>query len=129
ELATDVGLVVLVEVDVAAPHDVKTHVLKLLAGLADLIGRRLQRQVVGLDVHVFQAQALDHLDRFGAQKLSQRIGRYAELKAAVVARRGGAEVKAGKCEQRAGGRPPVKMPWRLKTYVDCVAVPRVMPVR
>ena len=81
----DVGLVVLVEVDVATPHDRETRILKLLAGLADLIGSRFQRQVEGLDVHVFQAEALDHLDRFGARKLSQRIGSYAQLEAGVFA--------------------------------------------
>ena len=42
ELVTDVGLVVLVEVDVATPHDVETRLLKLLAGFADLIGSRIQ---------------------------------------------------------------------------------------
>jgi hypothetical protein len=38
ELVADVRLVILVEVDVATPHDVETRVLKLLAAFADLIG-------------------------------------------------------------------------------------------
>src|SRR4029077_17467924 len=100
ELVPNVGLVVLVEVHIATPHDGETRILKLLAGFADLIGSRIQRQVVGLDVHVFQAEALDHLDRFGARKLSEGIGSYAQLEANLVARAGGAEVETGRNEHR-----------------------------
>src|SRR5579863_3788091 len=81
KLVPDVGVVVFLEIDIAASVKDDAGGMELFDGSVDLLRSAIDVQLLlsGLDVHVVGAQLQRHADGLGARKIAERIGRYAQL--------------------------------------------------
>jgi hypothetical protein len=73
EVAADVGIVVLSEIDDAAGHNLDTGVLELFPAVGELLGRIVIGKMKFLNAREVDVEVLDHLDGEVALESAQRV--------------------------------------------------------